>query len=179
MEYLVCVSHVEIDADQDNVVKSLHGTLGVVHDGSSFCSSTECRLLPLSKIHVSIEKDSIMFVLSLELASLVSRVGLEVAIQGELQTRSKLLIVHGGVDGVVSGPLLGQLDSMLLVGHLGLQTSIDLSSISGGVASSSELNATGRLGLDLQLDKTKVVTLAKHITGRLANVRVGWRSHYL
>ena len=111
-----------------------------------------------------------MFILGLELARLVSRVGLEVTIQSQLQSRHQLLIVHGGVDGVVGVPLLSQLQPLLLAAPLGLQTSIHLATISGGVSSSSELYSTGGLGLHLQLHQTKVISLAKHIPGLLANI---------
>ena len=49
-----------------------------------------------------------MLVLSLKLAGLVPSVGLEGAVQGQLEAGQLLIVVHGGADGVVivSVPLL-------------------------------------------------------------------------
>merc|ERR1719394_529169 len=97
----------------------------------------------LGQVHVSIENKSLMLVFSLELASLVSRVGLECSIQGQLEAWHQLLVVHGGIQGVVRVPLLGEVHALLLGLVLGLQGSIDLASISGGVSSSSKLDTRG------------------------------------
>ena len=118
-----------------------------------------------------------MLVLGLQLAGLVPGVGLEAAVQSKLQPGHQLLVIHGGVEAVVSVPLLGDVDSVVLAFILGLQAASDLASIHSGVASSSELDTTGRLGLHLQLDQTKVVALAEDVSGLLANISVGWGSH--
>ena len=113
-----------------------------------------------------------MLVLGLQLAGLVPGVGLEAAVQSELQPGHQLLVIHGGVDGVVSVPLLGQLQPVVLARHLGLQAAADLAAVGGGVAAGRELEPAGGLALDLELDQAEVVTLAEHIPGALADIGV-------
>merc|ERR1719153_1331211 len=93
------------------------------------------------------------------------------------QSIAQLVIVNGGVEAVVGVPLLCQAESVLLDLVLGLQAACHLSSISRAGAPSTELHATAGLGLDIQLDKPKVVSLSKHIPGLFANIGVGRRSH--
>ena len=127
---------------------------------------------PLGQVEVRVEHKFLVLVFSLELAGLVPGVGLEVPVQGQLHAGHQLLVVHRGVEAVVGVPLLGDVDSVVLALILGLQAASDLASIHGGVTSSGELNATGRLGFNLQLDQTKVVSLPEHISGLLANISV-------
>ena len=93
-----------------------------------------------------------MLVLCLKLSGLVPAVGLERAVQGELEARHQLLVVDGGADRVVSVPLLSQLQPVLLDGHLALDGAADLAPISGGVSPGGELEPAGGLGLNLELD---------------------------
>ena len=140
-------------------------------------SVTTIQFSPLGQVKVRVEDKFLMLVFSLELPRLVAGVGLEVPIQGQLHPGHQLLVVHGGVEAVVGVPLLGDVDSVVLALVLGLQTASDLASLHGGVASSGELDATGRLGFNLQFDQTEVITLAEDISGLLANISVGRRSH--
>ena len=52
---------------------------------------------------------------------LCSSIRLEAAIQSHLQSWHQLLVVHRGVQAVVSAPLLGEVQSVLLHLVLGLQ----------------------------------------------------------
>ena len=154
--------------------------ISVVHD--VIITGTDEQTInfsPLGQVEVGVEDKLLVLVFGLELAGLVTGVGLEVPVQGQLHARHQLLVVQGGVEAVVGGPLLGDVDPVVRTLVLGLQTASDLASLHAGVTSSSELDATGRLGLDLQLDQTKVVALAEHISGLLANISVGWGSHDL
>ena len=118
-----------------------------------------------------------MLVLSLELAGLVSGVGLERSVKSQLEAGHQLLVVDGGVEAVVGVPLLGNVKPVVVALILGLQAPGDLAGVHGGVTSSSELDSIGGLGLDLQLDEPEMVALSEDISGLFANIRVGWRSH--
>ena len=151
--------------------------ISVVHEVIITVDSLQLLCLPLGQVEVGVEGKFLVLVLRLEFPSFVSGVGLEGPVQSQLKAWHQLLVVHSSVEAVVGVPLLGDVDPVVLAFILGLQTAGDLASIHGRVPSSSKLNATGGLGLDLQLDQSKVISLAKHISGLLANVSVGWRSH--
>ena len=146
--------------------------ISVVHEVIITVDSLQLLCLPLGQVEVGVEGKFLVLVLRLEFPSFVSSVGLEGPVQSQLKAWHQLLVVHSSVEAVVGVPLLGDVDPVVLAFILSLQTAGDLASIHGRVPSSSKLNATGGLGLDLQLDQSKVISLAKHISGLLANVSV-------
>ena len=80
--------------------------------------------------------------------------------------------IHSGVETVVSCPLLGQSHPQVLHLVLGLQVPGHLPGLQVGVAAGGELHPGVGLGLHLQLEETKVVSLAEHIVGLLAEVSI-------
>ena len=80
--------------------------------------------------------------------------------------------IHSGVQAVVGGPFLCQSHPEVLQLVLGLQVPGNLPGLQVGVTAGGELHPGVGLGLHLQLDETKVVSLAEHIVGLLAEVSI-------
>merc|ERR1711970_792144 len=100
-----------------------------------------------------------MFVFSFKLARCNSRVGLEGGVQGQFKSRMKLLIIHSSVEKVLCAPLFSQTQALFLDLVFSLQTSCNFLSTYCSRSSSIEFQPTASLGLHIQLDQSKVVTL--------------------
>ena len=103
----------------------------------------------------------------------------EGGVEGELEALQELILdVNCGGDIVISVPLLGEGDAVLLELVLGLEVARDLTAVtvvgSGGV----ELHSIVCLGLDFQFHEAEVVTLAEHITAALAEISVLGGRHF-
>ena len=132
-----------------------------------------------------------MLVLRLEAAGLGSSSRSKLGVQADLQSGHQLgkvrlvsfstqedvtayLVhnIHSGVETVVCGPFLSESHPQVLHLVLGLQVPGNLPSLHVGVPAGGELHPGVGLGLHLQLDETKVVSLAEHIVGLLAEVSI-------
>merc|ERR1719483_1693168 len=119
-----------------------------------------------SEVHVGGEGGGFMLVFSFELTRLRACRGGKAGVQGDLEAGEELVgNVQGSVEGVVGGPFLSQCQAKVLHLVLGLQVAGHLAAVDVRAAPTGELHSGVSLGLHLQLEETKVVTLAKNISG--------------
>ena len=145
------------------------------------------------EVHVGGDHGGVVLVLRLEAAGLGSSSRSKLGVQADLQSGHQLgkvrlfsfftqdpgditayLVhnIHSGVETVVCGPFLSESHPQVLHLVLGLQVPGNLPSLHVGVPAGGELHPGVGLGLHLQLDETKVVSLAEHIVGLLAEVSI-------
>merc|ERR1719342_641913 len=99
--------------------------------------------------------ESLVLVFSFELSSLITGVRLKTSIQSQFKTWHQFLVIDGGIKSIVSVPLLGQLESLLLAAVLGLQASSNLSTVKSCVSPSGEFDAVSSSKLFVTALETK------------------------
>lgn len=98
-------------------------------------------------------------------------VGVECGVDINLETLGNLILELNGVLERVGGcPSLGEDETVLPVGKLGLKVSFDVVGLGVSATGYTESDAGGSVGLDLKTGRIEVVVLAEQVAGRLAKV---------
>jgi hypothetical protein len=131
--------------------------------------------------YVRIDSEVFVLKLRLDLSTLVTRGGQEVGIESQLESLHHLVLyIHGRIERVVGGPLLGEAQTIVHVTFiLSFQASRDLAAVRTGRSGTVEFKTCVGLGLNIEFYEPEMVTLPENVAGLFSNVGIRWRCHGL